>query len=263
MPDDRVVLLHGFLGNAASFDEVLSLLQPECESLRPALYGHRGYPELEPAHDFESEVNRLAALIEPYAGTTRVHLAGYSLGARLALALLVRSPQLFHSATLVSGRRGLDSPVEREQRLAADQLWAAQLRSQPLEQFLRNWEKQPLFAPMQRVAPETLARLRIGRLRHISEALARAIDALSLARMPNLLCDVGAIEVPVTLLAGGLDSKFVELGKELASRLPKSNFIVVDGAGHSLLVERPDAVAAAIREGWIHAHCYLENSPNL
>jgi len=263
MPNERAVLLHGFLGSDSSYEDVLMQLNLEQAPLCPALYGHNGAPDLPPSHDFESEVTRLEQTIESYAGETPVHLAGYSLGARLALALLVRAPRLFHSATLVSGRRGLDSPEERSQRLETDQSWATQLRSRSLAEFLSEWETQPLFFPMQQLAPKTLARLRRERLRHDPQSLARALLALSLARMPTFGADLPQIAVPVTLLAGSLDPKFVVLGKELASRVPNAKFNVVDGAGHSLLIERPDAVAAAIRQGLNHAQRYVETSPNL
>ena len=79
-------LLHGFTGSPASWDGVLALL-PERRTLRPALLGH-GAPPPE-ATTFAGEIARLAALLpdEP------VHLAGYSLGARMALSLALAHPE--------------------------------------------------------------------------------------------------------------------------------------------------------------------------
>jgi 2-succinyl-6-hydroxy-2,4-cyclohexadiene-1-carboxylate synthase len=259
----RVVLLHGFLGSANSFDAVLDALRLDEPPLCPALYGHGAPVHLRPTYGFHDEVRRLLELIEPYSGGVRVHLAGYSLGARLALGLLSRAPQLFHSVTLVSGRRGLDTPQERADRLVADQRWARQLTQEPLRDFLTAWEQQDVFASMRHWPLELREALRRQRAAHNPAALANAIVALSLANTPSLSGELTHLFAPTTVLAGEQDPKFVALGKDLASRMPNGKFVVVDRAGHQLLIERPDAVAAAIRQGLDNAERILESSPDL
>ena len=259
----RLVCLHGFLGTPDSFQDVAEWLGRDVELYAPALFGHSGYREAALSCDFEGEIARLISQIERRAAGVPIHLAGYSLGARLALGLLVRAPRLFHSATLISARRGLDTTAEREQRWVSDQGWAQRLRDTPLSSFLDAWESQPIFASMLRLAPHRLHRLREQRLRHDPEALARALLGLTLAKMPSFCDELTQIAAPVTLVAGALDPKFVELGEDLRSRLPNGNLVVVDGAGHQLLIERPDAVAAAIVEGMKHDPRSMGKSPSI
>ena len=57
---------------------------------------------------------------------------------------------------------------------------------------------------------------------------------------------LGELGMPVTVLAGERDQKFLVLGRRLAAGLPDARLEVVPGAGHSLLLEAPRAVAAAI-----------------
>lgn len=260
----RLVLLHGFLGNPRSFGNVTDLLELDEPALCPALYGHGAPVACRPTYEFHDELKRLITLVEAYSGGFPVHIAGYSLGARLALAMLVHAgPGLFGSATLISGRRGLDGLSERQARLATDERWARRLRELPMREFLLEWEQQPVFASMQRWPPEMVERLRVERLAHDPSALADALMALSLANMPSFRQELSAVGVPVTLLAGEEDTKFVALGEELAASLPNAKFVVVDGAGHQLLIERPDAVAAAIRQGLDHAERNVEKSSDL
>jgi pimeloyl-ACP methyl ester carboxylesterase len=94
-----------------------------------------------------------------------------------------------------------------------------------------------------------LHNLRRQRLNHDPEGLGQAMLGLSLSRMPSYSADMGRVLVPVTLVSGALDRKFVELGMDLVSRLPNAKTVVVSGAGHNLPIERPDAVASAIVEG--------------
>src|SRR5437660_1337416 len=101
-----LILLHGFTGSPDSWSEVVSHLFDRGDRviLCPALLGH-GPPQETPVADFAAEVARLHDLLDegPY------HLAGYSLGARVALGLLCRFPARFCRATLIGCHPGLRS----------------------------------------------------------------------------------------------------------------------------------------------------------
>jgi 2-succinyl-6-hydroxy-2,4-cyclohexadiene-1-carboxylate synthase len=247
-----LVLLHGFLGGPETFDDVVAALKRKPPVCIPPLYGHNGVRETDTTRDFDEEILRLEQWIERFARPLPAHLAGYSLGARLALGLLVRAPRLFSSATLVSGRCGLDCNEDRKLRWTTDLRWAERLQRQPLSEFLDAWESQPLFETMRHVAPEKQRRLRYQRLRHDPVALSQALLGLSLSRMPSYAECLSQVRVPVTIVVGALDEKFVALGEELLSRLPNGKLMVVAEAGHHLPVERPEALAAAIDEGMDH-----------
>ena len=49
--------------------------------------------------------------------------------------------------------------------------------------------------------------------------------------------------MPVTLMAGEEDPKFLALAREAAALLPTARVVTVPDAGHNLLLERPEAVA--------------------
>jgi pimeloyl-ACP methyl ester carboxylesterase len=53
-------------------------------------------------------------------------------------------------------------------------------------------------------------------------------------------------DLPVVVLAGERDEKYVALGRRLAGALANAELVVVPGAGHALPLEAPAAVAAAI-----------------
>jgi pimeloyl-ACP methyl ester carboxylesterase len=60
--------------------------------------------------------------------------------------------------------------------------------------------------------------------------------------MPSYAARLAEIRIPVEVLVGGLDHKFHTLPHPGTRQ-------VVDGAGHNLLIERPDVVARAIARG--------------
>jgi 2-succinyl-6-hydroxy-2,4-cyclohexadiene-1-carboxylate synthase len=243
-----IVFLHGFLGNATSFESVRARLTVGHPTLCPELFGHRGQSEPLLNHTFEAEADRLLGVIRLHFKASPAHLVGYSMGGRFALALLLKAPQQFRSATVISARRGLDEPLARASRLEEDSKWARMLQTTPLSAFLDAWEQRPLFATQRRLAPHVLARLRQQRLRHNPLALAQAMTAFSLAHMPILQADLGRIRCPVTLMVGDQDPKFCALATDLAEHIHNQRTIVVSGAGHNLPLERPESVAAAISE---------------
>jgi 2-succinyl-6-hydroxy-2,4-cyclohexadiene-1-carboxylate synthase len=239
-----LALLHGFTGTPASWDDALAAL-PATRALRPALLGHA--PESDATQSvqtFDDEIVRLATLLpsEP------VHLAGYSLGARLALALAVAHPERIARLTLVSGQPGLASAAEREVRRQADARWCALLESRGIEPFVAEWEALPLFATQARLPAALRARRRRERLSHDPTGLARSLRTTGLAEMPDLAPALPRLHVPVTLLAGALDPKFTAIAEQLASKLPHARLVIVPNAGHDLLLEAPSVVAGAIGE---------------
>jgi 2-succinyl-6-hydroxy-2,4-cyclohexadiene-1-carboxylate synthase len=238
------VLLHGFTGDGDSWSEVLERLgRPS--AFCPLLCGHgaSGPPW---AASFDEEADRLARLI----GETRVegaHLVGYSLGARAALALLVRHPRLFTRATLIGVNPGLGSDDERAARIRGDERWAGMIEQEGLAAFADAWQAQPLFATQQSLPAEVLAKQRACRLRHSAAGLATSLRVMGLGRMPDYWPALADIAVPLHFLAGGEDVKFRAIAERIAERIP-CRVTVVPGAGHNLPLERPDAVAAALRD---------------
>lgn len=242
----RVLLLHGFTGSPASWDPVIELLGEDTEVLAPPLLGHdlQTVDELlhSPPASFEEEAFAAFVELTTRFGNAPVHLAGYSLGARVALMMMATAPQRFISATLIGVNPGLVDDSERAERRTADAKWI-ELLEQGIEPFVDAWEKLPLWASQARLPDDVRAAQRAARLRHDPRGLALSLRVTGLGEMPNLRPRLPDIDVPVTLMAGGEDPKFRSLAEESSALLPRSRVVVVPDAGHNLLLERPEAVA--------------------
>jgi 2-succinyl-6-hydroxy-2,4-cyclohexadiene-1-carboxylate synthase len=214
---------------------------PERPTLRPALLGH-GAPPPE-ATTFAGEIARLAALLPDEA----VHLAGYSLGARMALSLALAHPERIRRLTVIGVHPGLPTKEERQARRDGDARWRQVLVEDGIERFVRAWEALPLFATQRRLPDALTAAHRAARLRHDPKGLARSLEVVGLGEMPDCRPDLARLTMPVTLMVGELDEKFVGLARELALALPHATLRTVPEAGHDLLLERPDAVAAELQ----------------
>ena len=241
-----ILLLHGFTGAPESWDEVTALLPGGNRHMCETLLGHGDAP-LDLASTFVEELDRLAGRLRARE-TSRVCLVGYSLGARVALGLLARHPELFGSALLIGLNPGLSSESSRAERALEDERWARLLEGHGIEAFVAAWERQPLFESQASLTPARLDRQRAVRLERRPEGLARALRVLGLARMPDHWPLLPRIDTPIRLLTGEADLAFQGLAEALRADLPRASLSLARGAGHNVPLEQPRAVAAAIME---------------
>jgi 2-succinyl-6-hydroxy-2,4-cyclohexadiene-1-carboxylate synthase len=185
------------------------------------------------------------------------------MGARVALVLAARHPELVDRLTMISGSAGLDDDDERRERANADTTLARELRDTGLPSFVRKWEALPLFATQQRLSAGARARHRARRLAHREDFVARALETLSPGRMPVMTDQLGRIEVPVSLIAGSLDAKFTGIARSIAPLFPRASVHIVDGAGHDPCLERPAALAALISENEATESTPMNDKPEL
>jgi 2-succinyl-6-hydroxy-2,4-cyclohexadiene-1-carboxylate synthase len=238
---NRLFCLHGFTGAPASFDALAAALRDDFELTAPAISGHAG-AGFDGVASFDDEVTRLLDA----CGSPPVVLVGYSLGARIALGMLCRAPEKFSAALLLGGHPGLTDESERAARIRSDARLAALLRERGLDAFLAEWESQPLFATQSSLGTAPLAAQRAVRLTHDASGLARSLELFGLGQMPERWSALPGLQVPITLGAGELDTKFTELARRAARALPRGIVSIVQGAGHNVLLERPDWVEQAI-----------------
>jgi 2-succinyl-6-hydroxy-2,4-cyclohexadiene-1-carboxylate synthase len=233
---EAFLLLHGFTGAPSSWDEVVRLLPRDVRVLRPALLGHGG-PH---TTGFDAEVDRIAAIVRAER-LERAHVVGYSLGARIAIGLAARHPELAARATWISASPGM--PGDRA-RIAADEARAVLLEQQGTAAFVDAWEREPTFATQHALPPEIRAAHRARRLAHDPRGLAASLRTLGQGAMPAY--DLASIGIPVTLVVGSEDGKARGHALRMVESLPRARTVVVRGAGHDVVLERPAEVAALL-----------------
>jgi 2-succinyl-6-hydroxy-2,4-cyclohexadiene-1-carboxylate synthase len=224
-----IALLHGFAGDPSAWDEVLAAWGVAARAI--ALPGHGAGP-VRPTWE-----ENLAAVA---ADTARCEVVvGYSLGARVALGLVATGRCA--RAILIGVNPGLPAAAgaERAARRASDATWAALLRERGSAAFADAWGAQPLFATQARVAPDKRAARRAQRLRHDPEQLARSLEVMGLAEMPDC---AAALHAPgVALVVGADDTKYLAIAH--AHGVPVH---AIAHSGHDPTLEQPVALAAQL-----------------
>jgi 2-succinyl-6-hydroxy-2,4-cyclohexadiene-1-carboxylate synthase len=227
----RCALIHGFAGNPAVWDDVVAAWALDELPLAIALPGHGGGDVRD-----TWEAN-LDAVAEAIAGCEVV--VGYSLGARVALGLVVSGR--IARGVLISVNPGITDDL-RSSRREFDATWTRLLRTHGIVAFVDEWEKQALFATQARASAARRAARREHRHALDPEQLARSLEVMGLAGMPDYYSAVPAHRDRLALLAGADDAKYVAISQAL----PSASFETIGDSGHDPTLEQPIALAQAI-----------------
>lgn len=250
MSDVALVFVHGFLGRPSSWDAVRDGLRLNPSDIALSLPGHGPTPWTPPQDTFDSAVDALTAKIPTVPPRW---LVGYSMGARIALRMLVRHPERFVGATLIGCHPGLSSAEERHGRIIEDEGYAEKLMADGIERFVQEWEDRPLFATRRALPANVREAHRRRALDHTPNGASWAMRTLGLGRMPSCLESLPDMHLPLQLVAGSEDSKFQALAREMAAVIPQATLHVVAGSGHDVPTENPLAVAELLRAALEHA----------
>jgi len=212
------VLVHGFTQTAASWHGVLD--------------GHA--VEVEPQADLWST----AALLGDIGG--RAEYVGYSMGGRLCLHLALARPELVERLVLLGAHPGIEDEAERSERRAADEALAASIEHGGVDAFLERWLAQPLFAGLRDPGPR----------QRDAQVLTRCLRLLGPGVQEPLWERLPELRVPVLVLAGERDEKYVDVGRRAAAAVgDNARFAVVPEAGHAAHLEQPGAFRALVDHG--------------
>ena len=203
----------------------------------PDLPGHGDASERRPA-TFGAVIAYLRALRED-----AFTLCGYSMGGRLALAFALAHPDRVRRLVLVSASPGIADAAQRAERFEADTALAARIEAIGLRAFVDEWSAQPLFAGLPRGVADLA---HADRLRSTAAGLAAALRGMGTGLMEPLWDHLGALGMPVAVLAGERDEKFAALAQRMAATIPACELRIIEGTGHALHLERPDEVVAAL-----------------
>ena len=237
-----LLLLHGFTGSGASWAPQLETFRHHFDVVAVDLIGHgrSDAPAGPERYRIESAVADLVALLDTLA-IARAAVLGYSMGGRVALHLALAAPERLSALVLESASPGIDDPVERAARVRSDEALAVRIERDGVEAFVDEWERIPLFASQARLPAEVWERQRAQRLATSATGLANSLRGMGAGAMAPVGARLGELAMPVLLVVGELDVKYVALGHDMVAAIPNARLAVVPDAGHTVHLEQPAA----------------------
>ncbi len=237
---EPLVLLHGFTGSSVNWEGVTAVLAPHFRVITLDLLGHgRTDSPSDPArYRMERAAADLIALLDTL-GVEKSALLGYSMGGRLALYTAVHHPRRISRLILESAAPGLANKTERSERRRRDNTLANRIEQEGIPAFVDFWENLGLWQSQKQLSAEMRLALRRQRLQNNPVGLANSLRGMGTGVQPSLWPRLGELKMPILLLTGALDEKFVNINRQMAAQIPTAHLEIVANAGHTIHLERP------------------------
>lgn len=234
-----VVMLHGFPFNHTIWQAQAGVLSQSYRVILPDLRGHGQSPAPDGVYAMDVMARDVLALLH-VLGIERAAWVGHSMGGYVLMAALRVAPERIAAAVLVATHPHPDS----EERQAARRTAAARVFTEGKMGVTQEMIAS-LFAPGGDSSPQAAALLDLMR-KTPREGLAGALRGM--AERPSSVAVLRAAKLPA-LVIGGQHDQIVspEVARSMAEIMPGGRFVSVEGAGHMLMIEQPDATATLIR----------------
>jgi 2-succinyl-6-hydroxy-2,4-cyclohexadiene-1-carboxylate synthase len=234
----RLVLVHGFTQTRSSWGPIAKILNAD---------GYEVVAVDAPGHGDSEELQLDLAGGADALGDTggQATYVGYSMGGRLALQLAVASAARVERLVLVSATAGIDDDGERAARRADDERRAEEIERDGVAAFLEAWLSMPMFTSLSPAAVGLQARRT-----NTAVGLAASLRLAGTGAQRSLWPDLATLPMPVLIVAGALDEKFVAIATRMAGLIPTAELAIVAGAGHAVHLERQDDFVDVLRR-WL------------
>jgi 3-oxoadipate enol-lactonase len=233
-----VILLHGFCGSSAYWDELLPLLPDQYRWMMPDLRGHgeSGAPAGDYTMDaFATDLAQLVKGLE----LGPVIMLGHSLGGYITLAFAEKYPELLSGYGLIHSTGFPDNEAGKEGRLKS----ITTIEEKGLSVFIEGLIPK-LFAPDHlKSMPEAVAKAK--RIGEETDPQAAIRTLQGMRTRPDRNHVLAEAKVPVLLVAGEQDQIIpVERTFSVSSGLITQ--VQINAAAHMSMVEAPQSLVEAI-----------------
>lgn len=244
----KLIVLHGFTGTAKSWQKFAKLL-PDVHVIALDMIGHGASDVPLKASQYEMAVQvELIHAVTEKLGIKRFTLLGYSMGGRIALSYALTYQQQVENLILESASPGLLQESERAVRKQADDTLADFIEQKGIDAFVEKWENIPLFASQKKLPLDVQQAIRQERLQQQPLGLANSLRGIGTGMMPSVWNQLSMLSIPVHLLVGELDTKFVNIANEMEKSIQKVQITQFLGCGHTIHVENLSQFATIVKD---------------
>jgi pimeloyl-ACP methyl ester carboxylesterase len=215
---DPVVLLHGGLATAETFDLQTNALAEHYRVYVPERFGHGRTRDIDGAITYENMAQHTIAFIER-VGIASAHVAGWSDGALVALLVALRRPSIVRKLVLIDQYVSLDGAPPAYLPFIS----ALTVETAPPELAA-------LYGALSPDGPEHLA------------VVMDKLHAIWTGPTGVEVADLARVTAPALVLASDHGASTIEHLAAVARALAGSQLAVVPGTSHGLAMEKPEVV---------------------
>ena len=224
-----LLLSNGFSGTTKTFAGQAEALAKSYQVVRWDMRGHgqSDAPDDLSIYSRDGTIDDMVALLSA-VGAKSAHIGGHSLGGYLSIELYRRRPDLFLSLLLFNTGPGFKKVEAREG-------WNAQCLKDALKFEKRHAEQLAL--------PET--ERKIGSHQSLL-GVARAARGILPQHDDLVIKSLPDIDVPTLIVVGDKDHAFKNAAEYMDIKIPNSDLVIIEDAGHNASLDQPEAVTQAI-----------------
>jgi len=257
-----VFMLHGWLDAGETFQFMVDAFKKDWPVIAPDWrgFGRSEWPQ--EGYGFPDYLGDFDALLDQVSPDTAVRVVGHSMGGNIANLYAGLRPARVRCVINLEGL-GLPrtSPQDAPKRMRK---WLDQIKSPTIEKTYSSFEqlasiiqfRYPRFAPE---AAAFVARIwgtpdEDGRVRLAADPRHHWVNPI-LYKREDAEATWGEIRAPTLVVLGQESDYLPRLGADgtieaLRTAYPGADVVSIEGAGHMLHIERPDAVAPIIEAFW-------------
>lgn len=245
-----ILFLHEFAGDHRAWE---AQMRHFSRSHRCVAYAARGYPP----SDVPTEVSAYsqdiacadAIAVMDSLGLERAHVVGHSMGAYTALHVGLNHPERCLSVSALGCGWG-SKPEERQQAAQACDDIAEMFRTRPIAEAAATYARFPMRKTFEAKDPRGFAEFEAMLAEHSGPGSAQTMLGLQKARptLWDLEERLRAFALPLLVIVGDEDHPCLDGSLFLKRTVPQAALSVIPRAGHTITLEEPAAVNAALAE---------------
>lgn len=240
-------LLHGFTGSLEDWRSFEKFFPVNINLVGVDLIGH-GFSD-SPAqlnyYSTDSIIRQIKKVKEAVTGKN-IYLLGYSMGGRAALNYALNFPYDLKGLILESATYGITNPAIRFERERTDKNLAEFILSNPIQNFVDDWMNREIFQTQKVLSELLLNELRKRKLDCNRIGLANSLLGFGTGIMEPVFDKLSEIRIPVQLICGELDNKFVDINRHMHNLLTRSKLSVIKNSGHNVHLEETKQYADVV-----------------
>jgi 3-oxoadipate enol-lactonase len=239
---EPLLMIHGFPLSSDLYQPQRAALSHRFRVITPDLRGMGRSDVLPGSYSMDTYADDMAALLD-HLGIGQAIVGGMSMGGYVLFALLRRHPDRVKGIILINTKAAADTEDARQGRYKM----AEQARSESASAIAETMLPK-MLTQQTREQQADLADF-VHRMMAATpvDGIIGALEAM--AQRPDSTALLGSIQVPTLIITGSEDALIPPaVAQELHSTIPNAELVIIDGAAHAAVLERPAAVNRAIEE---------------
>jgi pimeloyl-ACP methyl ester carboxylesterase len=234
--DPAIVLIHGWAASMRWWDRVVPLLSGGRRVIRVDLLGHGGSAKPRTGYSIEAQADRVALALRVLR-VKQALVAGHSAGGEVAIALTARHPDLVRRLVVIDSKADEDDVnVDFKAKLSVtpvvgEAFWRVSSDGQIRDGLEQAFSNDSFPVPHQFV--RDVRRMTYDSYKKSYDESADYVDQGHLAR------DFKSGRAPAMIVFGRSDRLVDPTSARRFVALRRSQVALIDGAGHSPMVEKP------------------------